>query len=170
MKKFAQGFNTAAQDSNPGSLSRESGALPLSHCELNSQSACVRACVHACVGVLNIMSDILNISLDVLCSIELAGMTICIPLRYAPSTQLFVFTGIIMQHGPHHKSLRRFTLRALRDLGMGKSSLEEKIKDEVQFVLAVFDSQQGVPCDPKQLFDKAVSNIICSIIFGQRSV
>ena len=31
MKKLAQGFNTVAQDSNPGSLSRESGALPLSH-------------------------------------------------------------------------------------------------------------------------------------------
>ena len=32
MKKLAQGFNTAAQDSNPGSRSRESEALPLSHC------------------------------------------------------------------------------------------------------------------------------------------
>ena len=31
MKKLAQGFNTAAQDSNPGPLNRESDALPLSH-------------------------------------------------------------------------------------------------------------------------------------------
>ena len=31
VKKIAQGFNTAAQDSNPGPLSRESDALPLSH-------------------------------------------------------------------------------------------------------------------------------------------
>ena len=31
MKKLAQGFNTAAQDSNPGSRSQESEALPLSH-------------------------------------------------------------------------------------------------------------------------------------------
>ena len=31
MKKRAQGFNTAAQDSNPGFCSRESKALPLSH-------------------------------------------------------------------------------------------------------------------------------------------
>ena len=29
VKTFAQGFNTAAQDSNPGSLSRESEALQL---------------------------------------------------------------------------------------------------------------------------------------------
>ena len=34
MNKLAQGFNTAAQDSNPGSRSRESEALPLSHCAL----------------------------------------------------------------------------------------------------------------------------------------
>ena len=34
MKKLAEGFNTAAQDSNPGPLSRESEALPLSHCAL----------------------------------------------------------------------------------------------------------------------------------------
>ena len=34
VKKLAQGFNTAAQDSNLGSRSRESEALPLSHCAL----------------------------------------------------------------------------------------------------------------------------------------
>ena len=36
MKKRAQGFNTAAQDLNPGSRSRESEALPLSHCALRT--------------------------------------------------------------------------------------------------------------------------------------
>ena len=38
MKKLAQGFNTAAQDLNPGSRSRESEALPLSHCALHCVS------------------------------------------------------------------------------------------------------------------------------------
>ena len=37
VKKFAQGFNTAAQDSNPGSRSRKSEALPLSHCTLQGR-------------------------------------------------------------------------------------------------------------------------------------
>ena len=36
MKKPAQGFNTTAQDLNPGSRSRASEALPLSHCALRS--------------------------------------------------------------------------------------------------------------------------------------
>ena len=31
VKKLAQGFNTAAQDSNPGPISRGSDALPLSY-------------------------------------------------------------------------------------------------------------------------------------------
>ena len=35
VKKLAEGLNTAAQDSNPGSRSRESKALPLSHCALH---------------------------------------------------------------------------------------------------------------------------------------
>ena len=35
VKTLAQGFNTAAQDSNLGSRSRESEALPLSHCVLH---------------------------------------------------------------------------------------------------------------------------------------
>ena len=34
VKKLAQDLNTAAQDSYPGSRSRESEALPLSHCAL----------------------------------------------------------------------------------------------------------------------------------------
>ena len=34
VKILAQGFNTAAQDSNPGPLSPESEALPMSHCAL----------------------------------------------------------------------------------------------------------------------------------------
>ncbi|KAK2178784.1 hypothetical protein NP493_530g00018 [Ridgeia piscesae] len=36
VKKIAQCSNTAAQDSNLGSLSRESKALPLSHCALRT--------------------------------------------------------------------------------------------------------------------------------------
>ena len=35
-RSLAQGFNTAAQDSNPGSRSRESEALLLRHCALKS--------------------------------------------------------------------------------------------------------------------------------------
>ena len=36
VKNLAHGFNTAAQDSNPGSRSQESEALPLRHCALQT--------------------------------------------------------------------------------------------------------------------------------------
>ena len=38
VKKLTHSFNTAAQDSNPGSRSREPEALPLSHCALHDLS------------------------------------------------------------------------------------------------------------------------------------
>ena len=43
VNKIAQGLNTVAQDSNPGSRSRESEALPLSHCALRKQRGYKRA-------------------------------------------------------------------------------------------------------------------------------
>ena len=48
MKKVAQGFNTAAQDSNPDPPSRESEALPLSHCALIALTNCYVCNVFTC--------------------------------------------------------------------------------------------------------------------------
>ena len=78
--------------------------------------------------------------------------------------------GIVMQDGDDWKTLRRFTLRALKDFGLGKSSLEDKIKDELENVLDELDKTIEVPFCPQKLFYQSVSNIICSIIFGHRSV
>ena len=61
-------------------------------------------------------------------------------------------------------------MRALRDFGLGKTSMEEEIKGEIEIVLAEFDKMTGKPINPQGLFGKAIANIICSIIFGQRSV
>ena len=43
VKTLAQGFNTAAQNSNPGSRSRESDALPLSHYALHNTKVLERS-------------------------------------------------------------------------------------------------------------------------------
>ena len=45
VKKLAQGFNTAANDPNPGSRIRESEALTLSHCALHNRNTTLpRSC------------------------------------------------------------------------------------------------------------------------------
>ena len=56
--ELAQGFNTAAQDSNPGFLSGESEALPLSHCALFKYLG-KQASMHFIRGVIFIFNYIL---------------------------------------------------------------------------------------------------------------
>ena len=45
VKKPARGFNTTAQDSNPGSLSQESEALPMGHCIYLTCFVCFSCCL-----------------------------------------------------------------------------------------------------------------------------
>ncbi|CAJ0921111.1 unnamed protein product, partial [Ranitomeya imitator] len=76
--------------------------------------------------------------------------------------------GIIFSNGEQWKSLRRFTLSTLRDFGMGKKSVEARIQDELMPLIESFKSHNGKPFNPHMLINSAVSNVICSIIFGKR--
>lgn len=64
--------------------------------------------------------------------------------------------------------MRRFTLASLRDFGMGKLSIEGKIHDELNHMIKKIASHNGKPFDPKMLTMNSVSNVICSIVFGNR--
>ncbi|XP_075175298.1 cytochrome P450 2K4-like [Anomaloglossus baeobatrachus] len=81
---------------------------------------------------------------------------------------LFTQHGIIFNNGESWKSMRRFTLSTLRDFGMGKKSVETRIQDEVIALLESFKSHNGKPFNVHILTNSAVSNVICSIIFGKR--
>uniref|UniRef100_A0A8D0B4S6 Cytochrome P450 n=1 Tax=Salvator merianae TaxID=96440 RepID=A0A8D0B4S6_SALMN len=76
--------------------------------------------------------------------------------------------GIAFSNGEKWKVLRRFALHTLKNFGMGRSSLEPRIQEEAQCLAQEFQGKKGVPFNPIDLVCRAVSNVICVLVFGKR--
>ncbi|KAM9316383.1 uncharacterized protein PAF06_007394 [Gastrophryne carolinensis] len=76
--------------------------------------------------------------------------------------------GVIFGHGDSWKAMRRFALSALRDFGMGKKIIEEKIQEECNFLVEKFKTFKGEPFDNTMIINTAVANIIISILLSDR--
>ncbi|NXS55060.1 CP2DR protein, partial [Brachypteracias leptosomus] len=80
-----------------------------------------------------------------------------------------IIPGIVVaRYGHVWKEQRRFTLSTLRNFGMGKKSLEERVIEEAGFLCSTINSEKGRPFDLRFLVNNAVCNIICTTVYGER--
>ncbi|KAE8294372.1 Cytochrome P450 2J1 [Larimichthys crocea] len=84
------------------------------------------------------------------------------------SDRLYSGGGLFMSSGETWKRQRRFALSTLRSFGLGKSSLEQNICEEVRHLQEEMEKEKGEPFNPAGLFNNAVSNIICQLVMGKR--
>ncbi|KAH9510279.1 cytochrome P450 2 sub U member 1 [Bulinus truncatus] len=84
--------------------------------------------------------------------------------RHVPN----VTKGVISSSGANWKSQRTTSLSILRNFGMGKNMLAEKIMEEVLCCTEELARKGGQPSNVRHLTNMSVSNVICSIIFGRR--
>ncbi|NWH96487.1 CP2G1 protein, partial [Aegithalos caudatus] len=76
--------------------------------------------------------------------------------------------GIVFSNNEPWLQVRRFSLTTLRNFGMGKRSIEERIQEESDYLLEEISKTKGASFDPTYKLSCSVSNVICSIVFGKR--
>uniref|UniRef100_A0A8D0CVL4 Cytochrome P450 2K1-like n=1 Tax=Sander lucioperca TaxID=283035 RepID=A0A8D0CVL4_SANLU len=96
------------------------------------------------------------------------GNLLQLDLKRPYLTLLKVRKRVLWSNGDSWKEMRRFALTNLRDFGMGKKASEDKIIEECDYLIEVFKTFKGEAFDTTQPINYAVSNIICSIVYGSR--
>ena len=76
--------------------------------------------------------------------------------------------GILFASGEQWHRNRRFSLKALRDFGMGKTAIVSNIQEEVRHFLEEVELKKAQPFEPNRLLSNAISNVICTLVFGRR--
>ncbi|GFR19910.1 cytochrome P450 18a1 [Trichonephila clavata] len=86
-----------------------------------------------------------------------------VPIQFSEETlRTEAFTGLPW------KEQRRFSLHMLRDLGFGKTRMEEHIKEEILELLEIMSEHVGKPTKLSTFLAPSMSNNIASVLFGKR--
>ncbi|XP_052016278.1 cytochrome P450 2D3 isoform X1 [Apodemus sylvaticus] len=75
---------------------------------------------------------------------------------------------VLAPYGPEWREQRRFTVSTLRNFGLGKKSLEQWVTEEAGHLCDAFTAKDGSPLNPYPLLNKAVCNVIASLIYARR--
>ncbi|XP_060128267.1 cytochrome P450 2K6-like isoform X2 [Zootoca vivipara] len=76
--------------------------------------------------------------------------------------------GVTLSNGGNWKVMRRFALSTLRDYGMGKRTIEDRIVEECSVLIKKFESYEGNPFETTTIMNAAVANIIVAILLDKR--
>ncbi|XP_067326544.1 cytochrome P450 2C19-like [Anolis sagrei] len=76
--------------------------------------------------------------------------------------------GVLMSNGERWVQIRRFSLMTLRNFGMGKKSIEERIQEEAQHLVKALRETKGQPLSSTSIFNCATGNVISYILLGDR--
>ncbi|XP_040894364.1 cytochrome P450 2F2-like [Toxotes jaculatrix] len=75
---------------------------------------------------------------------------------------------ILADYGSSWREHRRFALMTLRNFGLGKNSMEERIHKELQYNIDTLEKSIGKTLSPQIMFHNMASNVICQVLFGRR--
>nr|XP_019957775.1 PREDICTED: cytochrome P450 2F2-like [Paralichthys olivaceus] len=75
---------------------------------------------------------------------------------------------ILADYSPNWREQRRFGLMTLRNFGLGKQSMEQRILGEIRHITKVMEDSIGTIMSPQMLFHNAASNIICQVLFAKQ--
>jgi len=76
--------------------------------------------------------------------------------------------GVILSEGKVWLDQRRFTLRALKDFGFGKTGMEEMIQEEVNLFKDLINKSEGNPFDFSFQFNLPILNALWKVTVGER--
>uniref|UniRef100_A0A8C9FIB7 Uncharacterized protein n=1 Tax=Pavo cristatus TaxID=9049 RepID=A0A8C9FIB7_PAVCR len=79
--------------------------------------------------------------------------------------EIFRGFGLISSNGHIWRQQRKFVSATLKSIAV---SFESKVQEESRYLVEAMEEEKGQPFDPHYKINSAVSNIICSITFGNR--
>ncbi|XP_028972276.1 cytochrome P450 2M1 isoform X2 [Esox lucius] len=76
--------------------------------------------------------------------------------------------GVLVSSGKRWKDLRRMSLMTLKNFGMGRRTIEQRIQEETKFLIEAIHEYGDSVVNPKKMICNSIGNVISSIVFGHR--